>query len=76
MAKEMYRLKGSLEGEAAMCFDMALDVGLRVPEDPLGEDAIVVGNMREQTVNLLREAAVLYVKVGLQKKRKIERNCL
>ena len=60
----MHRMKGSLEGEAGMCFDTALSISLKIPEDPSGEDRITVGNMRDQVINLLREAAALYGRVN------------
>ena len=63
--KEMYRQIGLSEGEAGMVFDSALAISLEIPDDASGEDDITVGNMREQVVNLLKEAAVLFVRVDL-----------
>ena len=48
-----------------MVFDSALAISLEIPDDASGEDDITVGNMREQVVNLLKEAAVLFVRVDL-----------
>ena len=63
--KEMYRQIGLSEGEAGMVFDSALAISLEIPDDASGEDDITVGNMREQVVNLLKEAAVVFVRVDL-----------
>ena len=60
----MYRQIGLSEGEAGMVFDSALAISLEIPDDASGEDDITIGNMREQVVNLLKEAAVLFVRVN------------
>lgn len=65
IGKEMYRMKGAFDGEAGMCFDTGLSISLKIPEEPSGENRITVGNMRDQVINLLREAAALYGRVRL-----------
>lgn len=64
-AKDIYRMSGLTEGEAGMCFEQAIEVALQIPEDPLGDDKIAVGNMMEQITSLLREACFLYTKVKI-----------
>eukprot|EP00210_Caulerpa_lentillifera_P001840 g1769.t1 len=62
VAKEIYRTSGLSDGEAGMCLEQALDLALEIPDDPLDEDRIIVGNKMEQINSLLKESCSLYTK--------------